>query len=675
MGEGWGSGEPRQSADETGPRQGEREEELDRLKSEFFASVGQELRAPLALILGPAEKLLGSPAVDERDRRDIETVTRNARLLLRLVDDILDACGLEAGRVSLDYAEVDMAELVRRAAAHFDSLAADRAIHYQVIAESVPAQVDADRLERVFLNLLASAFEFTPEGGAIRCSLRGEPGRSRVVVEVADSGPGVPPAHRQAVFERFRQVDGDATRRSGGTGLGLAIARDFVALHGGTLTVGDAPEGGAVFVVELPTAAPATASVRATADALRTPDLARAVVDELRPVAVPARPAPDGDRGARPIVLVIEDSPEMNRFLCENLAADYHVVGALDGETGLVEALSLRPDLVVTDAILPEPSGTDVVRAIRSRPELAATPILVLSAQADHQLRVQLLREGASDYVVKPFAFEEVRARVGNLVAAKMAGERNRQLAAALRERKAHLTGLTVELEQMKGELESLTYAVSHDLRAPLRTIYGFSHALLEDYPHLLDDTGQNYLGRVRAGAERMGRLIDDLLSLSRVVRAGLHDEPVDLAELAREVAEDLGRADPIRRVGFRAEPGPPARGDRRLLRNLLENLLGNAWKFTGRVADAVVDFGWLESDGRVAYFVRDNGAGFDMRYAEKLFAPFHRLHSEDEFPGTGIGLATVQRIVRRHGGRIWAHSTPGGGATFFFTLAAPAAA
>jgi light-regulated signal transduction histidine kinase (bacteriophytochrome) len=218
-------------------------------------------------------------------------------------------------------------------------------------------------------------------------------------------------------------------------------------------------------------------------------------------------------------------------------------------------------------------------------------------------------------------------------------------------------------------ELESFSYSVSHDLRAPLRGIDGFSQALVEDEAEHLSPRGQNYLQRIRAAAQRMAELIDDLLRLSRVSRSDFRKEQVDLSALVTTVAAELRKAHPERNVEVVVKPSVSANADARLIKITLENLLGNAWKFTSKVDGARIEFGTRDEDGGVVYFVRDNGAGFDMKYADKLFGAFQRLHTDKEFPGTGIGLATVQRIVLRHGGRIWVDAAVGSGATFLFTL------
>lgn len=218
-------------------------------------------------------------------------------------------------------------------------------------------------------------------------------------------------------------------------------------------------------------------------------------------------------------------------------------------------------------------------------------------------------------------------------------------------------------------ELEAFSYSVAHDLRAPLRSIDGFSQAVLEDCADTLDDAAKRHLHYVREAAQDMAGLIDGLLSLSRVTRSELRREAIDLAELARSVLVQLQRTTPGRVVETVIADDMTAQGDARLLQSVLENLLGNAWKFTRNRAAARIEVGCRKHNGECIHFVRDNGAGFDMAYADKLFGAFQRLHSAAEFEGTGIGLATVQRIVKRHGGRVWAESEVGRGATFFFTL------
>ena len=227
----------------------------------------------------------------------------------------------------------------------------------------------------------------------------------------------------------------------------------------------------------------------------------------------------------------------------------------------------------------------------------------------------------------------------------------------------------TRQLATVNQELEAFSYSVAHDLRAPLRAIDGFSQALQEDCAAELSADGQSYLRHVRESAQQMAQLIDDLLELSRVTRRELRRERVDLTALAQTIIDGLRRAHPERQVEVVIQDGLEAEGDRNLLSVVLDNLLGNAWKFTGKRTAARIELGCREEDGRGVHYVSDNGAGFDFRYVDKLFGVFQRLHSAHEFEGTGIGLATVQRIVRRHGGRVWAEGALDRGATFYFTL------
>ena len=224
-------------------------------------------------------------------------------------------------------------------------------------------------------------------------------------------------------------------------------------------------------------------------------------------------------------------------------------------------------------------------------------------------------------------------------------------------------------LEISNQELEAFSYSVSHDLRGPLRTIDGFSKALIEDYDDKLDDQGKDFLGRVRAGTQRMGTLIDAMLQMSRASRGDMYREEVDFSEIVSSIGADLQAADPKRKVELVIAKNVSVVGDQRLLTGVLQNLLSNAWKFTSKNPMAVIEFGTTYIDGKLTYFVRDDGAGFDMEYVHKLFGAFQRLHPTTEFEGTGVGLATAQRIIHRHGGRIWAEGAVDQGATFYFTL------
>jgi signal transduction histidine kinase len=273
-------------------------------------------------------------------------------------------------------------------------------------------------------------------------------------------------------------------------------------------------------------------------------------------------------------------------------------------------------------------------------------------------------------YSVRPPIFAEDELELVQILAGQVALIfRNNDLFSEVRTLNAELERRIGELDAANEELSSFSYAVSHDLRAPLRAIDGFSEVLLQDKAPALGDDGREHLARVRNAAQRMGELIDALLELSRMSRAELKRSPVDLSAMAREIHNDLERHSPDRTVACEVEDGLRAQADERLVRTVLQNVIGNAWKFTRPVKAACIQVGSVQHNGSPAFFVRDNGVGFDATYKQKLFTPFQRLHSMKDFEGTGVGLATVRRVVRRHGGETWAESEPGRGATFYFTL------
>jgi two-component system NtrC family sensor kinase len=382
-------------------------------------------------------------------------------------------------------------------------------------------------------------------------------------------------------------------------------------------------------------------------------------------------------------ILAVDDSPTYLQALAATLRADgYEVILASSGEEAL-ELLAIQSvDCVLLDLIMPGLGGKETCSRVKGAPLLRDTPLIMLTALEDRSAMIEGLGAGADDYISKASDFDVLKARVRAQIRRKQSEDEHRRIREDLlrselqasEARGARLVAetkasLVEELARKNKELEAFSYSVSHDLRAPLRSIDGFSQALLEDYASALDDQGRQHLQRVRNAAQRMGGLIDDLLELSRVGRETIRRERARLSEIAQAVADELRRKEPDRDVSVEIRPTLVAEADPRLLRVVFDNLLGNAWKFTSKTERGHIEVGSEERDGQSVYFVRDNGAGFDMAHADKLFSPFQRLHSTAAFPGTGIGLATVQRVIDRHGGTVWAHSVVGAGATIFFTL------
>jgi signal transduction histidine kinase len=367
------------------------------------------------------------------------------------------------------------------------------------------------------------------------------------------------------------------------------------------------------------------------------------------------------------------------------------VVTAESGREALRQLLDHDFAVIVLDVMMPEMDGFETAALIRQRERSRHTPIIFLTALGRSEEHIkQGYTLGAVDYLGKPFVPEILRAKVSVFVElhrksgllahqSKLLERQNSELQEAIRrswraeeEIKAlnrHLERRIAELNDLNHELETFSYTVSHDLRGPLSRIAGFSKALLESYRGQLDDQGRLYLDRIDHSARRMNDLVEDLLNFSRLTRLEMNEQYVDLSAIMRSLAAELGARDPERTVEFVIADAVAAWGDPTLLRAALLNLLENSWKFTRKHVSARIEFGVAETPKGRAYFLRDDGAGFDMAQAGRLFNPFQRLHKDSEFEGTGIGLATVERIVRRHGGHIWAEGEIERGAAFYFTL------
>ena len=391
--------------------------------------------------------------------------------------------------------------------------------------------------------------------------------------------------------------------------------------------------------------------------------------------------------GERAKILIVDDQPDnllSAEAVLESLGEE--IVLAQSGREALKKLLKDDFAVIVLDVMMPGMDGIETATLIRSRERSQCTPIIFLTALGrSEEYLFRGYDVGAVDYLTKPVVPQVLRAKVAVFVELE---KKRRQLELRtrdlereieLRERaerevqklNGHLERRVQELSDVNRELEAFSYSVSHDLRAPLSRIAGFSQALLESYAGQLDDTGRLYLDRIHASSQRVCELVDELLNLARLSRTELRRQPIDLSTMARGILSEIVAREPDRRVEFLMRDGISAVGDPVLVKVVLQNLLENAWKFTRQKEGGCIEFGEIDHWEIPAYYVRDDGAGFDMKQSGKLFQPFQRLHAESEFHGTGIGLATVDRIVKRHGGRVWAESAVDRGATFYFTLQA----
>ncbi len=361
-------------------------------------------------------------------------------------------------------------------------------------------------------------------------------------------------------------------------------------------------------------------------------------------------------------LLVVDDEAPHLKALCETLSAQgYEATGFTSALEALAALKGRSFDLLLTDLMMPEMDGISLLRSAQEiDPRIVG---VVMTGHGTIDTAVAAMKQGALDYILKPFKLSTLIPVLARALAVRRLRLENEAL-------QRHLAIRTRELEIANKELETFSYSVSHDLSAPLRAIDGFTQIMAQNLGDRLDPESRECAAHVKTAVARMQALIADLLRLARTTRTEVHRMPVDLSQLARDISEKLKSSDRTREIDWVIAENVIAEGDHGLLRAAMENLLSNAWKYTSRTPQARIEFGMeTQPDGTPAYYVRDNGVGFDMKQSHRLFGAFQRLHSESDFPGNGVGLATVQRIIHKHGGRIWAESTPGQGAVFRFTL------
>jgi signal transduction histidine kinase len=638
--------------------------ELDRAKTAFFSNVSHEFRTPLTLILGPLEDELANRAgmpVAQRER--LETMHRNGLRLLRLVNTLLDFSRIEAGRVRAAYEPVDLAAETAQLAGVFRSAIERVGLTLTVACPPLPEPIyiDRDMWEKIVLNLLSNALKHTQAGG-ISVAQTWHDGR--VILRISDTGVGIAEHELPRVFERFHRIHGAWSRSHEGTGIGLALVRELARELGGQVEIASTPGSGTAVTITLRSgsahlpadhiAAPEAQMPRRT-DAAFVEEALHWLPAEPRRATAVAHRATDRPIGV-PRVVWADDNADMRAYVTRLLADHFEVIAVADGVQALQAIQDQLPDVVLSDVMMPQLDGFGLLAQLRADPRTRTVPVILLSARAGVEASTDGMDAGADDYLIKPFAARELVARVRTHAA----------LGQLRRAWTAELEHANTELGRANQELEAFSYSVSHDLRAPLRGIESFTQVLLED-DELDPGARRELLARVQRDAQRMRGIIDDLLALSQASRVELRREPVDVTAVARRIVADLRLRDPSRNVGVSVSDGMVTTADSRLVTIALENLLSNAWKFTSKQPRAEIAI--VPEQGGV-FAVRDNGAGFDMAYAAQLFQPFQRLHTTEQFEGTGIGLAIVRRIIERHGGQVWAHGEVERGAIVRFTLA-----
>jgi signal transduction histidine kinase len=667
--------------------------ELDRAKTAFFSNVSHEFRTPLTLMLGPIEDLLShGTELSAAARTQLEVVHRNGLRLLRLVNTLLDFSRIEAGRVGAAYQATDLAALTAELASVFRA-AVERAglrliVDCPALAE--PVFVDRDMWEKIVLNLLSNAFKFT-FAGQIEVRLRegacgapldeaAGPLRRCATLTVRDTGTGIPAAEMPRLFERFHRIQSAQARTHEGSGIGLALVQELVKLHGGSIVAASTPGQGTTFTVEIPlgSAHLPSAQVGDSAALPSTGTGAASYVEEA------LRWLPGHDRGAdqlgaelpganetvagapvpaqaqgdnRPSVLVADDNADMRGYILRLLAARYQINAVADGDAALAAARERLPDLILTDVMMPRLDGFGLLRELRADPRTRDVPVIMLSARAGEESRVEGMEAGADDYLIKPFSARELLARVGAHV--QMARLR-REAAEALRAD-----------DRRKDEFLA---TLSHELRNPLAPVKNSLEVLRRSKGNA--ELIEQCCALIDRQVSQMVRLVDDLLDLSRIKRnkLDLRREKVDLAATIQRAVEAcrplVDRAEHELDVAVPAEPIFLQADSARLVQ-VFSNLLSNACKFTerrGRIRLSVEP-----RDAHVQVRIKDNGIGIPASMLSSVFEMFTQVDRGREHSrgGLGIGLALVKRLVELHDGAVTAHSD-GQGKGSEFTVRLP---
>jgi signal transduction histidine kinase len=632
--------------------------EIDRAKTVFFSNISHEFRTPLTLMLGPLEEALADDTLPAEAVTALGVAHRNSHRLLKLVNTLLEFSRIEAGRVEATFEPTDLASFTAELASVFRS-AIEKAGMKLVVdcpPASEPVYVDRDMWEKVVLNLLSNAFKFTFEG-AITVRVRG----GELTVE--DTGVGIPEDDVPMLFQRFHRVKNVRSRTHEGSGIGLALVQELVRLHGGTVSVSSAEGKGTTFVVRLPTDRAHLPADRVRAARPLQPARGNAALfleEALRwlPDVDSLPPPASRERDLR--VLVADDNADMRDYLRRLLERDYEVTTVGDGEAALERIRAGAPDLVLADVMMPSLDGFSLVAAIRADEKTRGLPVILLSARAGEESRIEGLAAGADDYLIKPFSARELIARV------------NSQLElAALRRRQAEMNQRT--LEEADRRKDQFLATLAHELRTPLAPIHNCLHILRVAGRD--SESAERIYEMMERQVEHMVRLVDDLMEVSRITRdkIALRKERVDLVAMVKgavETSRPLIEAPRHRlTVDLPSEP-LVLDADPVWLNQVLANLLSNAAKYTPDGGDIVLT---LKREGEEAVLsVRDNGSGIAAEALPNVFDLF--MQAERTYDraqgGLGIGLTLVKSLVAMHGGRVEAHSDgPGHGSEFVVRL------
>ncbi len=620
--------------------------EADRQKTQFFANASHELRTPLTLIIGPLESLTTAEGIPEAAREELRGAVRNSYRLLKLVNDVLDLSKIEAGRLELQFGAMDLSRMLAELIGSWRSKLESRHIKLTLdLPDSLPLIGDRERLEQVALNLISNAVKHTPDGGALRIGASlGE----HAEFYVRNTGEGIDPEEAPRLFERFAQSLHSKARRFGSTGLGLSVVRELVEFHGGTISIDNKPGEEVTFRVRLPVRP--TGEVSATSQQVsgitgterRQYEVAGEGQDRAAPI-VPIRKVTEG-----PCILIAEDNIELRNMVAAQLSAEFQVMEAGDGQEALRLARERLPDLILSDMMMPLIDGGQLCKLIREDPATRGIPFILITARGELQDKVLSLEGGADDYIIKPFHFSEVRARVRSQL-------RVRGLAAQV-----------AEFDRL-ASLGTLVAGIAHEVRNPLNGILNSLLPLKE----MIADPSSDILELLDLAIESCRRVDEISMSLLQQARSGEGNfGPIDLATnvgfAVRLLSHKISDG-PELKVDIPPDLGLKVAGEAGALNQIWVNLIDNAIQATGRKGHIKVHAG--VDRGNVFVEVKDDGPGIPVTALKRIFDPFFTTKPVGQ--GTGLGLSVVKTIVERHGGEISVTSTPGEGACFRVVLPA----